>query len=88
VERTAVHRRLTWQLARVVDVVPQNARTKSIVLDAHGWPGHLAGQHLDVRLTAENGYQARRSYSIASAPQDAELVLPSSASTTARCLRT
>jgi ferredoxin-NADP reductase len=59
----------------VVDVVPQTARTKSIVLDTRGWPGHLPGQHVDVRLTAENGYQAQRSYSIASAPQDAELVL-------------
>jgi ferredoxin-NADP reductase len=75
VERTAVRRRLTWQLARVVDVLPENARTKSIVLDAHDWPGHLAGQHVDVRLTAEDGYQAQRSYSIASAPEDDELVL-------------
>jgi ferredoxin-NADP reductase len=75
VERTAVRRRLTWQLARVVEVVPENARTKSIVLDANDWPGHLAGQHVDVRLTAEDGYQAQRSYSIASAPQDGELVL-------------
>ena len=74
-ERTAVHGRLTWQLARVVDVVPENARTKSIVLDAHDWPGHLPGQHVDVRLTAEDGYQAQRSYSIASAPQDGKLVL-------------
>src|SRR5258706_6667713 len=75
VERTAVRRRLIWQLARVLEVVPENARTKSIVLDAHDWPGHLAGQHVDVRLTAEDGYQAQRSYSIASAPQDGELVL-------------
>ncbi len=74
-ERTAVRRRLTWQLARVVEVVPENARTKSVVLDAHDWPGHLAGQHVDVRLTAEDGYQAQRSYSIASAPEDAQLVL-------------
>jgi ferredoxin-NADP reductase len=74
-ERTAVRRRLTWQLARVAEVVPENARTRSIVLDAHDWPGHQAGQHVDVRLTAEDGYQAQRSYSIASAPEDAELVL-------------
>jgi ferredoxin-NADP reductase len=74
-ERTAVRRRLTWQLARVVEVVPENARTKSIVLDAHDWPGHQSGQHVDVRLTAEDGYQAQRSYSIASGPEDAELVL-------------
>ena len=45
------------------------------MLDAADWPGHLAGQHVDVRLTAEDGYQAQRSYSIASAPEDAHLVL-------------
>jgi ferredoxin-NADP reductase len=59
----------------VVEVSPENARTKSIVLDAHDWRGHLPGQHVDVRLTAEDGYQAQRSYSIASAPQDGKLVL-------------
>jgi hypothetical protein len=80
VERTAVHRRLSntrlaWQLARVVDVVRETARTTSIVLDAADWPGHLAGQHVDVRLTAEDGYQAQRSYSIASAPEDEHLLL-------------
>ena len=74
-ERTAVRRRLTWQLARVVNVVTETARTKSIVLDAADWTGHLAGQHVDVRLTAEDGYQAQRSYSIASAPEDEHLVL-------------
>ena len=74
-ERTAVRRRLTWQLARVVEVVTENTRTKSLVLDAADWPGHLAGQHVDVRLTAEDGYQAQRSYSIASAPEDEHLVI-------------
>jgi ferredoxin-NADP reductase len=59
----------------VVEAAPENARTKTIVLDAHDWPGHLAGQHVDVRLTAEDGYQAQRSYSIASAPEDGNLVL-------------
>ena len=59
----------------MVEVAPENARTKSIVLDAHDWPGHLPGQHVDVRLTAEDGYQVQRSYSIASAPQDEKLVL-------------
>jgi ferredoxin-NADP reductase len=59
----------------VVEVVAENARTKSLVLDAADWPGHLAGQHVDVRLTAEDGYQAQRSYSIASAPEDEHLVL-------------
>jgi ferredoxin-NADP reductase len=48
---------------------------KTLELDVPGWPGHRAGQHLDVRLTAEDGYQAQRSYSIASAPEDAALAL-------------
>jgi len=48
---------------------------RSIVLDCPLWPGHMAGQHVDVRLTAEDGYQAQRSYSIASAPEDEQLVL-------------
>src|SRR4249919_3295945 len=74
-ERATVRRRLTWQMARVVELVTENARTKSIVLDAADWPGHLAGQHVDVRLTAEDGYQAQRSYSIASGPEDEHLVL-------------
>jgi ferredoxin-NADP reductase len=59
----------------VVEIVTEAARTKSIVLDAADWPGHLAGQHVDVRLTAEDGYQAQRSYSIASAPEDEHLIL-------------
>jgi ferredoxin-NADP reductase len=75
VEGTAVRGRLTWQLADVLEVVTETARAKSIVLGAAGWPGHRAGQHVDVRLTAEDGYQAQRSYSIASAPEDEHLVL-------------
>jgi ferredoxin-NADP reductase len=69
-ERAAVRRRLTWQLARVVELVAENARTTSLVLEPTDWPGHRAGQHVDVRLTAEDGYQTQRSYSIASAPED------------------
>jgi len=68
-------RKLLWRLAEVVDVVPETPRTKSLVLDAPGWEGHRAGQHVDVRLTAEDGYQAQRSYSIASAPEEERLVL-------------
>jgi ferredoxin-NADP reductase len=59
----------------VVEVVEETARTKSIALEIDGWSGHRAGQHVDVRLTAEDGYQAQRSYSIASAPEDAAVVL-------------
>jgi ferredoxin-NADP reductase len=60
---------------RVVEGFNETARTKSIALHAADWPGHLAGQHVDVRLTAEDGYQAQRSYSIASAPEDEHLVI-------------
>jgi ferredoxin-NADP reductase len=68
VEGTAVLGRLTWQLADVREVVVENARVKTLALDVPEWPGHKTGQHVDVRLTAEDGYQAERSYSIASAP--------------------
>jgi ferredoxin-NADP reductase len=68
-------RRLLWRLAEVVDVVPETPRTKSLVLEVPEWEGHKAGQHVDVRLTAEDDYQAQRSYSIASAPEDERLVL-------------
>ncbi|HEV8652066.1 MAG TPA: ferredoxin reductase [Actinomycetes bacterium] len=60
--------RLTWRLARVVATRAETPRFVSLDLEVPGWPGHLPGQHLDVRLTAEDGYQAQRSYSIASAP--------------------
>ncbi len=72
---TAVLGRLSWQLATVVELVDETARARSIVLDPPAWPGHRAGQHVDVRLTAEDGYQAQRSYTIASAPEDEHLVL-------------
>jgi len=73
--RAAVLGRLTWRLATVVELVDETPRAKSIVLDVPGWPAHRAGQHVDVRLTAEDGYQAQRSYSIASAPEDGYVVL-------------
>jgi ferredoxin-NADP reductase len=60
--------RLSWRLAHVVEVRPETARVASLALDVPGWAGHLAGQHVDLRLVAEDGYQAERSYSIASAP--------------------
>ena len=67
--------RIAWRLATVIDVVPETPRTRTLVLDVPGWPGHRAGQHVDVRLTAEDGYQAERSYSIASAPEQPRLLL-------------
>jgi ferredoxin-NADP reductase len=66
--RAAVQRRLTWQLATVHEVTDETPRVRTLTLGVTDWPGHLAGQHLDVRLTAEDGYQAEREYSIASAP--------------------
>jgi len=59
----------------VIEVVPETPRTKSLLLEVPEWEGHKAGQHVDVRLTAEDGYQAQRSYSIASAPEDERLML-------------
>jgi len=66
---------IAWRLATVIDVLTETPRTRTLVLDVPGWPGHRAGQHVDVRLTAEDGYQTQRSYSIASAPQDARVAL-------------
>ena len=54
--------------------IDETARAKSLVLNVPDWPGHRAGQHVDVRLTAPDGYQAERSYSIASAPEDGDQV--------------
>jgi ferredoxin-NADP reductase len=68
VARAAIRGRLTWQLATVEELVDETARVRTIVLDVPDWDGHRAGQHLDVRLTAEDGYRAEREYSIASAP--------------------
>jgi ferredoxin-NADP reductase len=64
----AVLGRLNWLVAEVLDVVVETPRVKTIAFDVADWPGHRAGQHVDVRLTAEDGYQAQRSYSISSAP--------------------
>jgi ferredoxin-NADP reductase len=75
VEGAALLGRLTWQLADVLDVVAENARVKTLTLDVPEWPGHKAGQHVDVRLTAEDGYRAERSYSIASAPNGTRVAL-------------
>jgi ferredoxin-NADP reductase len=63
--RTAIRGRLTWQVADLVDRVDETPKVRSLVLDVPDWPGHQPGQHVDVRLTADDGYQAERSYSIA-----------------------
>ena len=66
-EGTAVPGRLTWQTATVTAARWETPSVRTIELDVPSWPGHRAGQHLDVRLTAEDGYSAERSYSIATA---------------------
>ncbi|HEX5167256.1 MAG TPA: ferredoxin reductase [Thermomicrobiales bacterium] len=70
---TAARTRLGWHLATVVETRPESADAATVVFEIPGWPGHRAGQHVDVRLTAEDGYSATRSYSIASPPEE-ELV--------------
>jgi ferredoxin-NADP reductase len=75
VEGTAVPGRLSWRVAKVVGNTTETPRVHSLLLDVPDWPGHLAGQHVDIRLTSEDGYQAQRSYSIASAPEDQRLML-------------
>jgi ferredoxin-NADP reductase len=59
---------MRWLVATVAETIPETARVVTLRLDVPDWPGHRAGQHVDVRLTAEDGYQAQRSYSIASPP--------------------
>jgi ferredoxin-NADP reductase len=73
--RTAVLGRLNWKLGEVVELIDETPRVRSIILDVPEWTGHRAGQHVDVRLTAEDGYQAQRSYSIASPPDQNRLML-------------
>jgi len=70
----AIARPLTWQLARVVETVRENDHAATIRFDVPDWPGHKAGQHVDLRLTAEDGYQTERSYSIASPPEQTDTV--------------
>ena len=74
-EGAAVLGRLTWRVATIAEIRPETPRVKTLVLDVPGWEGHRAGQHVDVRLTAEDGFQAQRSYSIASAADGGRLEL-------------
>ena len=66
---------MRWLVATVAETVPETARAVTLRLDVPDWPGHRAGQHVDVRLTAPDGYSAQRSYSIASPPGDDRLEL-------------
>ncbi len=73
--RAAVLGRLSWLVGQVAALRDETASARTIVLDVPGWPGHAAGQHVDVRLTAADGYSAQRSYSIASASGGTRLEL-------------
>jgi ferredoxin-NADP reductase len=73
--RAAVLGRLSWRAAQVLEVRHESTSARTLALDLPDWPGHLPGQHVDVRLTAADGYQAQRSYSIASAPDGSRVEL-------------
>src|SRR6201986_1070413 len=75
ISRISPPKRLAWEVARVCNVAIETRRVKTLLLRPASWHGHLAGQHVDIRLTAEDGYQAQRSYSIASPPEDVHLKL-------------
>ncbi len=66
--------RLEWQRGVVTAIRPETPRVKTLTLRLPNWMRHRAGQHYDVRLTAEDGYQAQRSYSVASPPERAGLI--------------
>ncbi len=66
--RAAVPGRLTWRVAELAEATDITKSARRLVFDVPGWPGHLPGQHVDLRLTAEDGYSVQRSYSISSAP--------------------
>ena len=71
--RAAVSGRLTWRVSSLASSDELTSSARRLVFEVPGWPGHLPGQHVDVRLTAEDGYSVQRSYSISSAP-DGDLV--------------
>lgn len=66
---------IRWVAAEVLEIAVETSRVRTIRLGVPGWRGHLPGQHVDVRLTAEDGYQAQRSYSIASPPEEEGIAL-------------
>jgi ferredoxin-NADP reductase len=74
-ERGRISGRIAWRVARLAQVRDETPTARTLVLDVPDWPGHLAGQHVDVKLTAADGYSAQRSYSIASAPDSTTVEL-------------
>ncbi|HET8953319.1 MAG TPA: ferredoxin reductase [Solirubrobacteraceae bacterium] len=68
-------RSLAWRIAMVAELVRETHEAVTIVFDIPDWPGHVAGQHVDIRLTAPDGYQTQRSYSISSGPEEGRLAI-------------
>jgi ferredoxin-NADP reductase len=68
-------RSLAWRIATVAELIPETYQSTTIVFDVRDWPGHVAGQHVDIRLTAPDGYQTERSYSISSGPEEGRLAI-------------
>ena len=71
----AAPKRLEWRTAEVSEIIDETPRVRSLIVDLPDWCGHRPGQHVDIRLTGEDGYQAQRSYSIASAPESPRLAV-------------
>lgn len=74
-ERTAIPGRLSWQFGEIIAIQQETAHAKSLTFAVPRWSGHRAGQHVDIRLTAEDGYQVERSYSIASPPEQGQQIM-------------
>lgn len=68
-------RKLSWRIAEVAEIIEETPRVRTLVLNVADWPGHRPGQHIDVRLTGDDGYSAQRSYSLASPPEAARLAI-------------
>lgn len=66
-------RKLPWRTAEVRGIIEETPRVRTLLLGVPDWPGHRPGQHVDIRLTSDDGYQAQRSYSISSSPEAAHL---------------
>ncbi|HET9410469.1 MAG TPA: ferredoxin reductase [Candidatus Dormibacteraeota bacterium] len=73
--RLTLPTRLTWQIGEVTGIVQETPKVATLTIEVPAWSGHLAGQHVDVRLTADDGYQTQRSYSIASPPEEPRLAI-------------
>jgi ferredoxin-NADP reductase len=75
VSAVLARRSIAWRVATAAELVEETPTAVTIVLDVPDWPGHVAGQHVDIRLTAPDGSQTQRSYSIASGPEEERLAL-------------